>query len=102
MRYLLWAGKLGLMLFWLALLNTWMAPIAKPFGLLLGGLSVAILLAHLLNIALLDRQLQGRNVWLERLQLLVFGAFQQPRMRVVDVGAIVQPSEGRAGGGQAD
>lgn len=102
MRYLLWAGKLGLMLFWLALLNTWMVPIAKPFGLLLGGLSVAILMAHLMNIALLERQLQGRNVWLERLQLLVFGAFHRPCMVAADAEEKPQSSEARAGGGQAD
>ncbi|MBF7730582.1 DUF1145 domain-containing protein [Pseudomonas sp. N040] len=101
MRYLLWAGKLGLALFWLALLETWVVPVAKPFGLVLGVLSVAIVLVHLLNLALLERQSQGRHRWLTRLQLLLFGAFHRPPMAATDAGG-VQQSESRAGGGQAD
>ena len=75
-KYLLSAGKTGLCVFWLALLLSWSAPVAKPFAVLLGGLVVMLVLTHLLIVFLAGGQLGWRRTaWTDRLQLLLFGAF---------------------------
>ena len=75
-KYLSLAGKAGLVLFWVALLLAWNAPLAKPFASLLGLVAALILLVNFISLLLFWSQpRQGSNLWSEGLQLLLFGAF---------------------------
>jgi len=108
LRILLSAGKLVLVLFWCAFLLAWNELLAEPFASLLGVVAALILLVNLLSLALSGRKSQsGGNLWLERLQLLLFGAFHSPTPSL-ETGAAsdeivpVELSEVQAGSGQAD
>lgn len=107
MVYLAWLGKLGLAVFWITLALGWSTPVARPFAGLLATLVVLIVLLHLyLWIAVrLDATSRLRPApWLERLQLLLFGAFQQQLItgQAVRPESQVELSEKRAGSGQTD
>jgi putative membrane protein len=106
-KYLSLAGKAGLVLFWSALLLVWSAPLDKPFASLLGAVALAVVLLNLLCLVLFSRQVRtvsGR--WLDRLQLLLFGAFHLQGL-ALEVAHGEQPqtntgSENQAGAGEAD
>ncbi len=107
MVYLTWLGKLGLAVFWitLALALGWSTPVARPFAGLLATLVVLIVLLHLWIAVRLDATSRLRPApWLERLQLLLFGAFQQQLItgQAVRPESQVELSEKRAGSGQTD
>lgn len=101
MRYLSWAGKSGLLVFWLGLLICWIQPLTKPFGLLLGGLALLLLMGHLLGLFG-----AGRKPWSERLQILLFGAFHLPVSNVAIGETSLLPtaehSEVQAGASETD
>jgi len=84
MQYLLWLGKLGLSILWAVLVVAACSePLAKPFVELLGLLGLGLLLAHMLTLVLFGWVLkERRHVWLDRLQLLLFGAFHLQSMRL--------------------
>ena len=107
MVYLAWLGKLGLAVFWitLALALGWSTPVARPFAGLLATLVVLIVLLHLWIAVRLDGASRLRPApWMERLQLLLFGAFQQQLITGQEVRpeSQVELSEKRAGSGQTD
>lgn len=107
-KYLLLAGKLGLVLFWCAFLLAWNESLAEPFASLLGIVAVLLLLVNLLGLLLYGRKSQsGRSLWHERLQLLLFGVFHSSAPVLVtsvtsDETTPEDLSEAQAGGGQAD
>lgn len=107
-KYLLWVGKSGLVLFWLVFLLARKQPLAEPFASLLGIVAVSLLGVNLLSLLFCARTAQsGHALWLERLQLLLFGAFHC-RVPLVgsgasnDPGASLEPSDVQAVGSQAD
>lgn len=76
MQGLIMVGKGAVALFWLvfgAALNKWLG---SPFEQLVYLLAVALLLLHGLELWLCAALLQQRaNPWLDRVQILLFGAF---------------------------
>lgn len=76
MQGLIMVGKGAVALFWLvfgAALNKWLG---SPFEQLVYLLAVALLLLHVLELWLCTELLQQRaNPWLDRVQILLFGAF---------------------------
>jgi putative membrane protein len=76
MRVFLRLGKLLALLFWALVLVNLFASFAKPFGLLLQAAGALILLIHGLELLLFKARLENRpRLWLERLQVLLFGVF---------------------------
>lgn len=76
MRVFLRLGKLLALLFWALVLVNLLASFAQPFGLLLHLAGALVLLMHGLELLLFKARLAQRpRPWLERLQVLLFGAF---------------------------
>lgn len=106
MKYLTLAGKFALVLFWFAFLATLSTPLAKPFASLLGLVAALLVLVNLTSLVLFGLQPQGRSPWSARLQLLLFGVFQQlapvAETGVASEGLPVALSEGQTRAGQTD
>lgn len=87
MRVFLRLGKLLALLFWALVLVNLFASFAKPFGLLLHVAGALVLLMHGLELRLFKARLENRpRLWLEFLQVLVFGIFHlygQPAVTTV-------------------
>ena len=76
MRIFLRLGKVLALLFWALVLVNLLANFAKPFGMLLHVAGASVLLIHGLELLLFKTRLTNRpRLWLERLQVLVFGVF---------------------------
>ena len=76
MRVFLRLGKLLALLFWALLLVNLLVSFAKPFGVLLHLAGALVLLLHGLEFLLFKARLAQRpRLWLELLQVLLFGAF---------------------------
>lgn len=76
MRVFLRLGKLLALLFWALVLINLLASFAKPFDVLLYLGGALVLLIHGLELLLFKAQLEQRpRLWLDRLQVLLFGAF---------------------------
>ncbi|MET1080925.1 MAG: DUF1145 domain-containing protein [Pseudomonas sp.] len=90
MKVFLGFGKGLVLLFWGAVVVNLIEPFARPFGEglhLAGGL---VLVAHVLELLLFNGRFKGRaNPALDRLQVLLFGAFHlfpllKPRAPEID------------------
>ncbi|GAC1036011.1 hypothetical protein thsps117_07680 [Pseudomonas sp. No.117] len=78
MKTLSLTGKVLLLLFWLAAAATLALPLARPFPELLALVALALLLLHLGEVFASRRALRlRRHPWLDRLGLLIFGAFHR-------------------------
>lgn len=76
MRVFLRLGKLLALLFWALVVINLLASFAKPFGVLLHLAGASVLLIHGFELLLFKARLEQRpRPWLERLQVLLFGAF---------------------------
>ena len=76
MKLLTTLGRLLAVLFWLAVLSNLIQPFAAPFAQLLDMAAGAVLLLHLLQLALCHGRLKASpRPTVDRLLLLVFGAF---------------------------
>ena len=76
MRVMLRLGKLLALLFWALVLINLLVNFAKPFDLFLHVAGASVLLIHGLELLLFKARLELRpRPWLERLQVLLFGAF---------------------------
>jgi len=99
MQIMLSTAKLALLVFWLGLLLVVQTPLAKPFAMLLGGVSMLLLLTHGAILLFYNSRLkESQHIWRDRLQLLLFGAFHLHGL----VDAHCVESESRSGGRQAD
>ncbi|MCY1288959.1 hypothetical protein D3C76_709700 [compost metagenome] len=76
MNALVGLGKLVALFFWLAVLANLVSPFAHPFSMLLKVVGAVILLIHVIELAAFGSRLRGRrHVWLDGLQVLLFGVF---------------------------
>lgn len=76
MRVILRLGKLLALLFWALVLINLLVNFAKPFDVFLHVAGASVLLIHGLELLLFKARLELRpRPWLERLQVLLFGAF---------------------------
>jgi uncharacterized protein YhhL (DUF1145 family) len=104
MQIMLSTAKLALLLYWLGLLVFVQTPLAEPFAMLLGGVSMLLLLLHGATLLFHNAQ-TSQHLWRERLQLLMFGAFHLHDLaRTPFDGQClpVETSESRSGGSQTD
>lgn len=76
MQLFLRIGKVLALLFWTLILVSLLVSFAQPFGLFLHVAGVVVLLVHGVELLLFKARLEQRpRLWLERLQVLLFGAF---------------------------
>ncbi len=96
MRVVLQGGKALALLFWGAVLVNLSEPFAQPFAGLLQLAGALLVGFHLLQLVLFGACLRGApRLWLARLQVLLFGAFQlfdayeaQPAVMPVEASAL--------------
>lgn len=70
--------------FWvLAMANLYLAFIPSPYGMVLTGLAVLILVVHLVEVGifLAKYKSQSKNLSLDVLQVLIFGVFHLKRFQ---------------------